>query len=186
VSIGVRYDICGNNNRIIIGRGAILSKTRIFMKGDFHTLEIGENCRCEGGSFHFEDQGCIIHLGKSVILATAHLAVTEPGRRILIGNDCIFGNGLEIRTGDSHSIVDIATGKRINFAKDVTIGNHVWVGAHAKLLKGTVIGDGSIVGTGSIVSGRIGSNRIVSGAPAITLMSNVTWKTERIYKAETE
>ena len=52
---------------------------------------------------------------------------------------------VSIRTGDSHSIIDLKTKKRINFGKDVVIGNHVWLGLNTSILKGVRIGNNSIV-----------------------------------------
>ena len=34
-----------------------------------------------------------------------HIAVTEPGSKVQIGKECMFANDIDIRTGDSHSIL---------------------------------------------------------------------------------
>lgn len=186
VTIRVRYDIVGNHNRVIFRKGAVLSDLLIYMRGDHHVLEIGEGCRVDGGTMWFEDRGGVIRIGKSTSMSAPHVAVTEPGRSIFIGEDCMFSNDVEIRTGDSHSIVDKSSGRRINPPRDVVIGNHVWVGAHAVILKGSRIGSGTIVGTGALVVSRIGQNRLASGVPAVTLMSDVTWRAERLYEQDTD
>jgi len=48
----------------------------------------------------------------------------------------------------------------------VTIGNDVWVGAHAVILSGVSIGNGAIVGAGSIVTEDVPDYAIVAGCPA--------------------
>jgi acetyltransferase-like isoleucine patch superfamily enzyme len=58
---------------------------------------------------------------------------------------------VEIRTGDSHSIIDIQTGERINKAGNVILKDHVWLGAHIKVLKGVTLGENFIIGASSIV-----------------------------------
>jgi len=87
---------------------------------------------------------------------------------------------IEIRTGDSHSIIDLNTHNRINYAQNVKIGNHVWLCADVKILKGVTIGKNSIIGTGSIVTKSIPDNCIAAGIPAKVIHNNVTWKRPRI------
>ncbi len=51
--------------------------------------------------------------------------------------------------------------------RPIRIGNDVWVGANAIILKGAVIGDGSIVAAGAVVpSGEYPPKSIISGNPA--------------------
>lgn len=93
----------------------------------------------------------------------------------------MFSYNIELRTGDSHSIIDLETNKRINFAEDIVIGNYVWIGAHCIILKGVEIGDNCIVGTNSIITKSICQNSLSVGIPAKIVKRNVTWKKERIY-----
>jgi acetyltransferase-like isoleucine patch superfamily enzyme len=48
----------------------------------------------------------------------------------------------------------------------VTIGDDVWIGFSAIILKGVTIGKGSIIGAGSLVTEDIPENVIVAGNPA--------------------
>jgi acetyltransferase-like isoleucine patch superfamily enzyme len=48
----------------------------------------------------------------------------------------------------------------------VVLGDDVWVGAGATLLKGARIGSGSIVGAGAVVDFEVPPNTIVAGNPA--------------------
>ena len=114
-------------------------------------------------------------------LKRGHLAVTEPGSVLEIHKDCMLANHIEIRTGDSHSIIDVATGKRINNASNVTIQDHVWVGAHAKILKGVTIGHNSIIGTGAIVTCDIPPHVVAAGVPAKVVKNGIDWRRQRIY-----
>ena len=74
-----------------------------------------------------------------------------------------------------HGIFDLATGERINLARDVMIGDHVWIGASARLLKGAAIGNGSIVGANSVVTGRFPENVALAGNPARIVREGVRW-----------
>lgn len=56
----------------------------------------------------------------------------------------------------------------------VLIGDHVWVGQNALILKGTHIGSGSIIGAASVVSHKtVGSNCAAVGNPAKVIKSGV-------------
>lgn len=87
----------------------------------------------------------------------------------------MFSNNIIVRTSDSHPIYDALTGERINPAKSVIIGNHVWVSAWATIMKGVKIGDGAVVGVGSIVTHNIDEATIVAGVPAKQKRSNIVW-----------
>lgn len=149
--------ISGNNCEIIIGAHCILSHMELWIEDNWGKIEIGYRTTMEGG----------------------HIAATE-GQSISIGEDCMFSHRIEIRNGDSHAIYDEQSKSRINPAESVSIGNHVWLGADAKILKGTSIGDNSIVATGAIVTGKCEDfNAIYGGIPAKKIKEGISWIRER-------
>lgn len=79
-------------------------------------------------------------------------------------------------------IVDIKTGNRINYAKDILIDDHVWLGNHVQILKGVKIGTNSVLSIGSIVTKDIPINSVAVGIPAKVVKCNVNWLRDRIYK----
>ena len=92
----------------------------------------------------------------------------------------MFSSHVDVRTSDAHSIIDATTGKRINFAEDVEIGEHVWLGLNCQILKGARIGDHSVIATGAIVSGSIPANSIAAGIPARPIRSGISWRRDLI------
>ena len=48
----------------------------------------------------------------------------------------------------------------------IKIGNHVWVGAGATILKGVTVGDHAIIGGGSVVNKDVPPYAVVVGNPA--------------------
>lgn len=181
VMLNVKYDIVGDNNVVEVMQGAVLSDMMIYMRGNNHTFKVGAFSSFNGGVVWFEDNNCEIEIGDKTDIASAHLAVTEPNRKIIIGKDCMFSSLIECRTGDSHSIIEKGTKKRINYAEDIVVGNHVWIGKHSIILKGVTIGDNSIIGTSSLVTKNVPNNCVAVGVPAKVVKENVDWLTERIY-----
>lgn len=53
-----------------------------------------------------------------------------------------------------------------NVSKAIKIGNHVWIGRDALILKGVTIGDGVIVAERAVVTHSVPPNTIVAGNPA--------------------
>ena len=177
----VTFDIKGDDNLIHICDRSILNGVRFYIRGNRHQIYIGSGCRFHrGGSLWFEDDDGCLQIGAGTTFEDVHLAVTEPGSKIIIGKDCMFAYDIDIRTGDSHSIIERTTGLRINVAGNINIGNHVWVAAHSIILKGVSIADDCVVGTGAVVVKSIEEpGVIVAGNPATIIKRNITWSRRR-------
>jgi acetyltransferase-like isoleucine patch superfamily enzyme len=91
----------------------------------------------------------------------------------------MFSFDVDIRNGDSHSILEQATGKRVNWAKNVRIGEHVWLGAYTQVLGGADIEKNAIIGIRSLVKGYIPSGVIAAGIPAKVVKDGFTWDSQR-------
>lgn len=176
-----RIDIYGNDNTIEIGSQTIIENLTFHIRGSGHRVIIGSNCRFnEGGTIWIEDTGCRLVIGDNTFILKAHISLTESNSSIEIGENCMLSSDIDIRSGDSHSIIDLSTGERINYASNIKIEDHVWIGAHAKILKGVLIAKNSVVGMGSIVTKNVLSNTVVAGIPAQTVKTNITWNSERV------
>jgi acetyltransferase-like isoleucine patch superfamily enzyme len=92
----------------------------------------------------------------------------------------MLSSNVEIRSSDGHSILDQKTGERLNPAKNVTIGDHVWLGAGVKVMKGARLGSRSVVAAAAIVTGDVPEGSIVVGIPARVLRNGVTWDRRRL------
>lgn len=178
--INVTFDIQGSDHLIEIMEDVALSNITIYMRGHHHHLKIGNDVKVGGGSFWLEDDHGAIIIESKTTIESAHLAVTEPCKKILIGEDCMLATNIEIRTGDSHSIIDASTGKRLNPPADVILERHVWIGANAVILKGVTIGANSIIATNSVVTHDIPPASVAAGQPAKVIRNGVSWLRERI------
>lgn len=179
----VSIKVNGNNNKIIIKGGTKLNDCKILISGDNHVLILGYYCNFNSTTFGFEDNSCsIIIKDGTTVFGNGVFAAVEPNSQIEIGEDCMFSIYNDIRTSDSHSILDITTNKRINPAKNIYIGNHVWVGAYAKVMKGVHVSDNSIISMSAIVTKSFNEdNCIIGGIPAKVISKGKNWSRERIY-----
>ena len=90
-----------------------------------------------------------------------------------IGNYCTIGNNVFIGQGE-HDYKQVAlSGQLYNFnaydkytKKECIIGNDVWIGVSAIILRGVHVGDGVVVGANSVVTKDIPDYAIVVGSPA--------------------
>lgn len=182
IMLNCRIHSHGTGNRLVFGGRGIYRNCEFIFFGDYNTIEFGENCTARDGSFHIEDSYNSIFTKKNTNYAgKIHIACTES-TRIEVGDGCLFSSDIMIRSGDSHSILNMQ-GERLNFAGNVIIGDRVWVGNRAIITKGAVISEDSVVGTGAIVTKAFTEKNVVlAGVPAQVVKRNVKWCYERIPK----
>ncbi|WP_121567318.1 CatB-related O-acetyltransferase [Petrotoga sp. Shatin.DS.tank11.9.2.9.3] len=89
-----------------------------------------------------------------------------------IGNYCSIGNNVHIGPGE-HDLNKISTSAIMYknsyeelTKEDCTLGNDVWVGADAIVLRGVKIGDGAVIGANSVVTHDIPDFAVAVGSPA--------------------
>ncbi len=144
--------VTGSNNKIIMGR-RVNYRGDIIVKGDNRTVTIGDFSTTVG----------------------VYILCAE-GCDVTIGHSCMFSRQIEIRTTDAHSVIDRDTGKRLNTAGSITIGDHVWCGLGTIINKGSRIPSDSIIGAMSFVRGRFDEEgTVLAGSPAKIVRRGVTW-----------
>ncbi len=85
---------------------------------------------------------------------------------ITIGDNVQIGPKVVI-WGQDHGInKDQLICEQVRVSLPITIGDDVWIGTHAMILKGISIGKGVVVGAGSVVTKNIPDYAIVVGNPA--------------------
>jgi acetyltransferase-like isoleucine patch superfamily enzyme len=103
--------------------------------------------------------------------------VISARHEIIIGDQCAISWNCTIIDNDMHEILyaeDSAPVRAIDPA--VRIGNHVWIGAQAIILKGVNIGENSVVAAGAIVTKDVPSHTLVAGAPAAPVRTIAGWR----------
>lgn len=154
----------------------MVAKCKIRVDGSNQRVEIGEDCLYHAGKIYLRyNSNQHIKIGDKTTIEDAYL-LTDEDASITIGSDCMFSKFVHLRAGDGHSVLDVASGKRINRAKDIVIGDHVWVGRAACILKGAAIPSRSIVGAHAVVTrqfDQVGS--AIAGNPASVVRSGLDW-----------
>lgn len=170
--------IAGRNNEVSIGDGCRLHDLKILVAGDSLRVEIADNCRLRG-KIKAEDVGSRIEVGAGTTMENAYLGAYE-GTSIRIGENCMFSDQVGLRTGDMHSIVENATGARLNPSRSIAIGPGVWLCRGATVLKGCAIGAGTVVGGYSLVTDSLPAGVLAVGSPARIVRRDISWKRERV------
>jgi acetyltransferase-like isoleucine patch superfamily enzyme len=91
--------------------------------------------------------------------------------RITIGGFCMISWDVVISDTDQHRRPGIQTA-----TAPITIGDGVWIGTRAIILKGVNIGSGAVIGAGAIVTRDVPMNSLAVGQPARVIRSLPPWK----------
>lgn len=115
--------------------------------------------------------------GSDNIGSASIYAGDEDDLELIIGDDFLSAANVVFRLADGHTIMDKKTGEIINRpVVGIHIGNHVWVGYNAMILKDVCIPDNCMVGIGSIVSKHLfQENSIIAGVPARIIRADIEW-----------
>lgn len=178
----IKKSIKGTNNHLIIEEGCILDNVSIHIVGNNNLIKFSKNVHVgRGCSFWTEGNNCKIIIGENTTFTQkVHFNAQEDNSEIICGKDCMFSNTIIVRTSDSHAIIDTETHKRINPAKNVIIGDHVWIAPSTTIMKGVNIGSNTIIGSHTLVTKSVPSNVLAVGMPAKVVKEGVTWSREDI------
>jgi len=100
-------------------------------------------------------------------------------KEITFGRDCLLSWHVLVMDSDLHRIVD-PQGATINPDAAITVGDHVWIGCRALIVKGSRIGSHCVVAAQSVVSGTFDAGHcLLAGAPARVVKEEIDWLRER-------
>ena len=136
--------------------------------------------------------GAELHIGGRVALQRGVRIVVDGGRlsigasnvnglgtkilcaeSVTIGSGCTFSWEVQVLDNDFHAIT--VDGVQQPKTAPVVIGDRVWVGTRAVILKGVTIGDGAIVAAGAVVNKDVPAGAIVAGIPAKVVGRADSW-----------
>lgn len=85
---------------------------------------------------------------------------------IHIGSQCLIGDMVLIIDADHHELDPSKRWDGPGTVRPVVVGNNVWIGSRATILRGVCIGDNSVIGAGAVVTKSVPPNVVVAGNPA--------------------
>ncbi len=168
-----KYSNVKNKGTLTINHNLIVGKTHNGIDYGFTALVIKKNASAVFGDYTMIS-------GSRIIVADNATLTIKSGymnfnstiivkKKVTIGEGVIIAPGVTIRDSDAHSIKGSET------AKEVEIGNHVWIGTNAIILKGVKIGDNSVIAAGAVVTKDVPKNSLVAGVPAKVIKKNIEW-----------
>jgi acetyltransferase-like isoleucine patch superfamily enzyme len=166
---------------VVWGEGLYLETAQIFRfikRGTGVAVRLGDHVSCYSGcSFSVGERG-FCSVGDYSLLNGALIMAEE---RVEIGSNCLISWNVGIADSDFHPIEPALRlqdtlalapylpgrpNRPVIGTKPVIIGDNVWIGMHALILKGVTIGDNSVVAGGAIVTRSVPANVVVAGNPA--------------------
>ena len=143
---------CNNSGCIKIGNNSVIGTfNRSYRMGWWNPVRLS-----------IVGPNAIIEIGENTFLNGVNICARKY---IKIGSLCHFASGVQIVDYNGHEIYRYDRIDRDD-ASQVAIGNNVWIGLNAIILKGTEIGDNSVVAAGSVVKGIFPSFSLIAGNPA--------------------
>lgn len=171
-------EFSGDNNRVFIAGTA--PRTRL--SGSIRIK--GSDCFVYLGRFRqwrnhlgtrVSGNACLSYFGDGGTIGRAEFHLSENGRSMIFGDQCMLAQDIYVRNSDGHGIFDNQTLERTNAAGDMVVGPRVWLGQRTMLLKAPCVGHDVVKGAGSIVTSRIASNSVAAGVPARVIRTGVVW-----------
>lgn len=175
--LNFKCDFKGKNNIVFFaGRSKNIN---IIFHSDNNLVFIGNGVRVNGTISLTKD--CCCYIDDDSSFGGVSLRVYEA-KNIIIGRDCMFSWSIWASTCDYHPIMDIKSNNRLNFSKSIYIGDHVWCGQEAGILKGSFIASGAVIGAKSMVIKQCYSNTINAGNPSKQIKRDIFWLRDDIFE----
>jgi acetyltransferase-like isoleucine patch superfamily enzyme len=135
-------------------------------------FEIGPNAKLHIGRWAWigHDSKIRVHEGEVRIGAKTVMGqecTISAYQHVSIGRECIVADRVMLIDFD-HGVVEVERPIRLQgiYKRDVKVGNNVWMGYGACVLRGVTVGDNAIVGTNAVVTKEVPANAVVGGVPA--------------------
>jgi acetyltransferase-like isoleucine patch superfamily enzyme len=122
-------------------------------------LILGNKLRVHSGSRLSVTPGGVLYIGDNT--AINYNCIIVARKNITIGKDCTFGPNVIIYDHDhDFRSLSVMNGNAYT-TNDVVIGNNVWIGANAIILKGASIGDNAVIAAGTVIMGEVPADSVV-------------------------
>ena len=139
------------------------------------TLQIGRGARLHLGRWSWLGHGTKIRVHEGEVRIGAKTVLGQDCtisayQHVSIGRECILADRVMLIDFD-HGTVEVERPIRLQgiYKRDVRVGNNVWIGYGACILRGAIVGDNSVIGTNAVVTKEVPANAVAGGVPARVL-----------------
>ncbi|MFA6125303.1 MAG: DapH/DapD/GlmU-related protein [Sphingomonas sp.] len=140
---------------------------RVSIPRDFASITLGRGVMlddhvvllCTG-----DGRADIIRIGEGTYIN--RFSMIDASIAIEIGRDCMIGPHCYLTDHDHGFAPGILIKDQPLQGAPTRIGDNVWIGAGAIILKGVTIGNGAVVAAGAVVSRPVATGEVVVGVPA--------------------
>ena len=136
------------------------------------SLEVGERASLELGRWCWVGHGCKLRSHEGAISIGAKTVLGQECtissfQHVSIGRECVIADRVMLIDFD-HGMVEVERPIRLQgiYKRDVRVGNNVWIGYGACILRGVTVGDNAVIGTNAVVTRDVPANAVVGGVPA--------------------
>jgi acetyltransferase-like isoleucine patch superfamily enzyme len=136
------------------------------------TIQIGKAGRVELGRWSWLGHGTKIRCHEGVVSIGAKTVMGQECtisayQHVSIGRECVIADRVMLIDFD-HGVVEVERPIRLQgiYKRDTRVGNNVWIGYGACILRGVTVGDNAIIGTNAVVTRDVPANAVVGGVPA--------------------
>lgn len=170
-----RLSLSGSGSLLVLVGEIERPALRVMNQGQNNRLVIVGGSKKIQASFRFTGSNNIVVVGPETTMNSATFVVDGNNLRLVLGVDCMLSHDITFWCGDRHAIVDVATGSVLNAPRSIVVGDHVWIGHNATVLKGVAVRSGSIIAASAVVAGVLEDSGIYAGNPARKVRDGVTW-----------
>jgi acetyltransferase-like isoleucine patch superfamily enzyme len=135
-------------------------------------IQIGRQGRVELGRWTWLGHGTKVRCHEGTVSIGAKTVLGQECtisayQHVSIGRECVIADRVMLIDFD-HGAAEVERPVRVQgiYKRDVRVGNNVWIGYGACILRGVTIGDNAIVGTSAVVTRDVPANAVVGGLPA--------------------
>jgi acetyltransferase-like isoleucine patch superfamily enzyme len=148
-------------------------------------FEIGRNATLHIGRWAWIGHGSKLRVHEGELRIGAKTVMGQECtisayQHVSIGRECIVADRVMLIDFD-HGVVEVDRPIRLQgiYKRDVRVGNNVWIGYGACVLRGVTVGDNSVIGTSAVVTHDVPANAVVGGVPARVIRMRETPRTLR-------
>jgi acetyltransferase-like isoleucine patch superfamily enzyme len=135
-------------------------------------LEVGRDAVLELGRWSWIGHGCKIRCHEGAVSVGAKSVMGQECtisafQHVSVGRECVIADRVMMIDFD-HGMAEVERPIREQgiYKRDVRVGNNVWIGYGACVLRGCTVGDNAVIGANAVVAADVDPNAVVGGVPA--------------------